>query len=95
MLAAGADGVASFAKLPEPVDVDPAALGEDELAARGIARLPSTLRESLDAFLADDVLRTTFGRPLVGAITAVRESEIALFDGISPEDVAAATRWAH
>ena len=46
------------------------------LAARGIARLPSTLRESLDAFLADDVLRTAFGRPLVGAITAVRESEI-------------------
>jgi glutamine synthetase len=95
LLAAGADGIASFARLPEPVDVDPAALSSDVLAARGIARLPSTLRESLDAFLADDVLRTAFGRPLVGAITAVRESEIELFDGMSPEDVAAATRWAH
>jgi glutamine synthetase len=95
LLAAGADGIASFARLPEPVDVDPAALSSDVLAARGIARLPSTLRESLDAFLADNVVRTAFGRPLVEAITAVRESEIELFDGMSPEDVAAATRWAH
>ncbi len=95
VLAAGADGVTSFARLPVPVDVDPAALSEEALAARGIERLPSTMRESLDAFLADDVLRTAFGRPLVEAITAVRESEVELFDGASPEDVADATRWAH
>ncbi|MDX6358769.1 MAG: glutamine synthetase [Nocardioidaceae bacterium] len=95
LLAAGSAGMAADAALPEPVDVDPAALGDDELAARGIARLPTTLRESLDAFVADHALGTAFGRPLVDAISAVRESELELFDGASPEAVAAATRWAH
>jgi hypothetical protein len=32
---------------------------------------------------------------LVGAIRAVRESELELFDGSSAEEVAAASRWAH
>jgi glutamine synthetase len=95
VLAAGMAGLEAGATLPEPVDVDPAALGEKELADRGIARLPTTLRESLDAFVADDVLGAAFGRPLVEAITAVRESELELFADASPEDVADVTRWAH
>ena len=36
VLAAGADAT----PLPEPVDVDPASLGDDELARRGVVRLP-------------------------------------------------------
>ena len=95
LLAAGVDGIDHGTALPEPVDVDPAALGEDGLAARGIRRLPSTLRESLDAFLADEVLTAAYGEPLVAAIRAVRESEIELFADASPEEVAAASRWAH
>jgi glutamine synthetase len=77
------------------VDVDPAALGEDVLAARGIKRLPGTLREATDAFAADGVLGAAFGEPLMGAIRAVRESELELFEGSTPEEVAAASRWAH
>jgi glutamine synthetase len=95
LLAAGMAGLDSGATLPEPVDVDPAALGEEVLAERGIARLPVTLREALDAFTADAVLGEAFGEPLAAAIRAVRESELELFDGASPEDVAAASRWAH
>ena len=95
LLVAGAAGMGSGAGLPEPVDVDPAALGDDGLADRGIARLPASLRASLDAFTDDDVLAGALGRPLVRAITAVRESEIALFEDASPEEVAAATRWTH
>jgi glutamine synthetase len=95
LIAAGSAGVAEGATLPEPVDVDPAALSEADLAARGIARLPQTLRASLDAFVADDALTTAFGRPLVDALMAVRESEINLFDGATAEEIAAAARWAH
>ncbi|HET7432539.1 MAG TPA: glutamine synthetase family protein [Nocardioides sp.] len=95
LLAAGVSGLDAGATLPEPVEVDPAALGEDELARRGITRLPATLRESLDAFLADEVLTAAYGAPLVGAIRAVRESELELFDGASHDEVAAASRWAH
>jgi glutamine synthetase len=95
LLATGTSGLESGATLPEPVDVDPAALGDEALAARGIERLPDTLREATDAFAADGVLGAAFGAPLVGAIRAVRESELELFDGASPEQVAAASRWAH
>jgi glutamine synthetase len=95
LLASGMAGMDSSTELPDPVDVDPAALGDDGLASRGIARLPQTLREALDAFVADDVLAQAFGRPLVEAITAVRMSELELLADATPEEVAAATRWAH
>ena len=95
LLAAGTAGLESGATLPDPVDVDPAALGEDVLTARGIERLPDNLRAALDAFASDQVLGTAFGEPLVGAIRAVRESELELFEGSSAEEVAAASRWAH
>ncbi len=95
LVAAGTAGLDAGTSLPDPVDVDPAALGEETLTARGIKRLPTTLREALDAFTSDEVLSSAFGEPLVGAIRAVRESELELFDGASPEEVAAASRWAH
>jgi len=91
LLAAGADGAA----LPDPVDVDPAALGEDELIRRGVVRQPTTLRASLDAFRADAVLGRAFGTQLVDSIVAVRESELEQLDGATPEQVADASRWAH
>ena len=95
LLAAGTAGLDAGTTLPDPVDVDPASLDEESLAARGIARLPTSLREATDAFAADDVLRAAFGEPLAAAISAVRESELELFDGASAEEVAAASRWAH
>ncbi|MGI8434758.1 MAG: glutamine synthetase [Nocardioidaceae bacterium] len=95
LLAAGAAGLAEGATLPDPVDVDPAVLDETALAERGVVRLPMTLRESLDAFVADDALTAAFGRELVASIVAVRESEMELFDKASDSDVAAALRWTH
>jgi glutamine synthetase len=95
LLAAGTAGLDGGATLPEPVDVDPASLSDDVLAERGIRRLPTSLREATDAFADDQVLRTAYGEALAGAIRAVRESELELFEGASPEEVAAASRWAH
>jgi glutamine synthetase len=95
LLAAGTAGLDGAAPLPEPLDVDPASLSEETLSARGVRRLPGTLREALEAFTTDQVLGAAFGEPLVGAIRAVRESELELFDGASPEEIAAASRWAH
>jgi glutamine synthetase len=95
VLAAGAAGVEEGAELPDPVDVDPAALDEDVLRERGVQRLPTSLREALDLFVADDALVQAFGKPLVDSIVAVRESELELFADASPDEVAAATRWLH
>jgi glutamine synthetase len=95
LLAVGTAGLDAGTALPEPVDVDPASLGEEALASRGIERLPRTLREATDAFVDDTVLGTTFGEGLTGAIRAVRESELELFDDAEPDQIAAASRWAH
>ena len=93
VIAAGLAGLADGASLPDPVDVDPAMLPESELAARGIERLPRSLREATVAFAGDAVVREAFGGPLSASIVALRESEIELFDGESDETIAAATRW--
>jgi glutamine synthetase len=95
LLAAGLNGVAVGARLPEPVDVDPAALPSEELERRGIQRLPTSLRQSTDALAADQVLRDALGSPLLDAVLAVRESEIDLFAEASAEEVVRALRWTH
>jgi glutamine synthetase len=82
-------------RLPEPVDTDPAGLAEEERAARGIVPLPSSLGESAAAFEADGVLREALGEAVTDTVSAVRRGEIALLDGATPEQVAAATRWRH
>jgi glutamine synthetase len=95
LLAAGFKGLAAGARLPEPVDVDPAVLTLEELARRGIQRLPITLRQSTDALAADLVLRGVLGTALVESVLAVRESEIELFAEASAEEVVRAFRWTH
>lgn len=95
LLAAGRDGLGAGLRLPEPVDVDPAALTEEERAARGIAPLPASLAESVAAFEADAVLREALGEAVTDTVAAVRRGEIALLDGATPRQVAAATRWRH
>jgi glutamine synthetase len=95
LLATGEAGVAEDAPLPDPVDVDPAALSEDVLEQRGITRLPTSLREAVDLFAADEVVAAAFGQPLVDAVVAVRESELELFADATGDEVAAATRWLH
>jgi glutamine synthetase len=95
LLVAGFEGIAAQAQLPEPVDVDPAALTSEELDRRGIQRLPTSLRESTNALAADAVLHTALGSALVDSVLAVRESEVELFAEASTEEVVRALRWTH
>jgi glutamine synthetase len=95
LLAAGLDGIDRTAQLPEPIDVDPAALGPEELHRRGVRRLPTSLRQSTDALAADPVLCNALGSALVDSLVTVRKSEIELFADASPEDVLRAQRWTH
>lgn len=95
LLAAGSAGIEAEARLPEPVDVDPAALDEAVLEERGITRLPTSLAEALEAFEADDAVPAAFGPDLTESIVALRRSEMELFEGVEDSELAAATRWAH
>ena len=95
LIAAGRDGLASGATLPEPVEVDPASLDLADRAARGIAPVPASLAEAVAAFESDKVLCDAFGEELADTLVAVRRGEIALFDGTDPDEIAARTRWVY
>lgn len=75
LIAAGLDGVERGLELPEPVEDDPAALPEDERARRGIAPLPASQAEALDALARDTVLTEALGPVLTESYLAVRRSE--------------------
>ncbi|MFF3503949.1 glutamine synthetase [Streptomyces sp. NPDC003247] len=93
LIAAGLDGLASGATLPEETSGDPVGLDAGRAAARGVRRLPVSLEEAVAEFRADDVLRAALGPVLADAVTAVRRGEIAAVEGLDDERVAAAYRW--
>jgi len=75
LIAAGLDGLDRQLEPPEPVGVDPATITVAERRARGIAPLPVTQAEALDALAGDQLLRAALGAELADAYLAVRRSE--------------------
>ncbi|MEU0673628.1 glutamine synthetase family protein [Streptomyces sp. NPDC006172] len=95
VIAAGLDGIASGATLPDETCGDPAALDAATAEARGVRRLPVSLAEAVERFQEDGVLRAALGPVLADAVTAVRRGEIEAVAGLDDERVAAAYRWAY
>ncbi|MFI6011115.1 glutamine synthetase [Streptomyces sp. NPDC051243] len=93
LITAGLDGLTSGARLPEEITGDPARLGAQEAAARGVRRLPVSLREAVRHFRADEPLRAALGPVLADAVIAVREGELDAVAGLDDDQVAAAYRW--
>lgn len=93
VVAAGLDGLARGAVLPEETRGDPVRLDAGEAAARGVRRLPASLAEAVAAFREDDVLRAALGPVLADAVSAVRQGEIDAVEGLDDDRVAAAYRW--
>jgi glutamine synthetase len=79
LIASGLDGLERGLELPEPLDVDPATLAEDERARRGIVALPASQAEALDALAADELLTEALGPVLTESYLAVRRSEWAAY----------------
>jgi glutamine synthetase len=88
-------GMAGETALPDPIDVDPGSLSDDERHRLGIRRLPATLADAVSAFEADIVLPDCFGAPLATTLMDVRKAEIQRFAGSTPDQITAAYRWAH
>ena len=85
LIAAGMDGLERGLEPPEPVEVDPATLSEDEREALGVHPLPGTQAEALDALESDAVLTGALGPVLTRSYLAVRRSE---WETYSAEDEA-------
>jgi glutamine synthetase len=93
VIAAGLAGVDRGLRLPEEVTVDPGGLSAEELAERGIQRLPQSVEEALGNLEKSDVLRDAMGPLLFSPFAAVRRAEAEAFAGKEPDDVVAAHRW--
>jgi glutamine synthetase len=79
LIAAGLDGLERGLEPPEPIEIDPATIDEQERIERGVVRLPTTQEEALNALAADDVLTKALGPVLSGSYLAVRRSEWAVY----------------
>jgi glutamine synthetase len=79
-LAAGLDGIQHQIEPPPAVDEDVGLLSAEEVAARGIAFLPRTLPEALDALEADEVLAEALGPVILPEFLKVKRSELAAYN---------------
>ncbi len=85
LLAAGLDGVKRKLMPGEPTLIDPGNYTDDERAAHGIQRFPTTLKEALDNLEKDQVLLDALGPLLSKSYFAVKRLE---WESFSKEDVA-------
>lgn len=75
LIAAGLDGIDRKLELPPAQDDDLFELGLAELRRRGIATLPQSLDEALDALQADEVLTTALGETLTTQFLTLKRAE--------------------
>lgn len=85
LLAAGLDGVKRQLTPGEPTLVDPGNYSDEERAAHGIRRFPTTLKEALDNLERDATLINALGPLLSRAYLAVKRLE---WESFSKEDIA-------
>jgi glutamine synthetase len=95
ILALGLDGIDRELTLPDEITGDPARFDDEERAAHGIRPLPSSMQETVAAFMNSSVLTRALGPVLSDAVVAVRRGEAARMAGSDPAHIAAAYRWAY
>ncbi len=82
LMAAGLDGIDRRLPLGAPAEGDLGHMAGEELERQGIAELPRTAAEALDAVEADAVVMAAFG-PIIGPEwLRVKRSEVALYNTV-------------
>jgi glutamine synthetase len=81
IVAAALDGLARGARLPAPIQADPATLTDEERSAAGARRLPADLGEAIDAIAASQFAKETLGEEEHAAFVATRRNEWDRFRG--------------
>ena len=86
VIAAGLDGVRRKLPIPPPVDVDPGSLSDEELKKLNIERLPSNLKDAIDALTTNEVLLNALQPQLSKALLGVRASEYSAMKDMTLEE---------
>ena len=93
VLAAGLSGIEDGLEPPEPVQQDPGTWTEERRAAHGIAPLPRTVDEQLDALLDNKRIRLALGEEMADVFRAVRRSDEARAADRDIAEVIKTYRW--
>lgn len=94
LLGLAMSGLQGELRLPPPVDEDPGLLGPPRLAERGIAVLPTDLREALSRLDGSARLREILPPASLEGLIAVRSHEADLAGSLPPAELAALLRFA-
>jgi glutamine synthetase len=86
LVQAGLDGIRRKLPAPPVTETDPETMSAEERCARGLARLPQSLGEALDALEADAAVRGWFPPPLYEAYSRYKRWELDYIGKLSPEE---------
>ena len=84
---AGLDGILDGVPAPPLVNEDPSSLSDAERTAKGIVRLPTSLKSAISLLRANAKARAWMSDPLFEAYTTMKDSEIGLLEELPSEEV--------
>lgn len=93
LIAAGLAGISDDLSLPPGVTEDPSSFSEEERANRGIARLPASLAEAIEALEGSTVMRKAMDPVLLDSFVAARRAEVEAFAKSSLAEAIRAHMW--
>jgi glutamine synthetase len=85
LVRAGLEGVRRKLTCPAGISVDPADMSEADRNAQGITALPTSLGQSLDALLADEIVRGWFSKEMLEVYVGLKRWEIGMAAEIGAE----------
>ncbi len=82
---AGCQGIEEELAAPVPTEEDVSLLSAEELAAKGLTRLPTTLGAALDQFSSNETVTSWFRPPFASVYRLHKEAEIAHVEALDTE----------
>jgi glutamine synthetase len=85
MLAAGLEGIRQKLEPGDPVNSDTYKMGDAQLAAAGVNRLPQNLSEACDALERDELIREVLGSEFHASFLSAKRAEWRMYNTVVGE----------
>lgn len=79
---AGLDGLRRRLAAPQATETDPSSIAADEMKARGLRRLPTSLADAIDSMAASEAVLSWMGPEFRDAYLMNKRSELKLLEGL-------------